>query len=257
MPVEVTVNDPFTYEDPPDGSHLTIVDPYDGCTIGCPYCFQREDPAWSNPLIVKTNLPELLLSTLAEHPCSDPVYVGSRCDPYMPIEAYYSLTRRCLAVLSECQVPSYLCTKAGPDLVYRDLDILRGFKAELTVVLGLTNLSQIVQAGGSGSTKNMELVRRLHCEGVTVWAFVMPVLTGITDVHAIMDALPPAVPLWLYDLKMTDKSPNAPGFMTFVAKHYPHLVEEYRQMLSGRVDLYYNALQDEFCANERVKFPYG
>jgi DNA repair photolyase len=141
--------------------------------------------------------------------------------------------------------------------VYRDLDILRSFQAELTVVLGLPNLAQIVQAGGSSNTPNIELATKLHSEGVTVWAFVMPVLPGITDVHAIMGALPPTVPLWLYDLQMNDKSQTAPPFRTFLAQHFPHLTQLYRQMLGGSDHTYYGALREEFAGNDRVKFPYG
>ena len=53
---EITISQAFTYEDPPDGGHLNIVDPYDGCTLGCPYCFQRDDLSWSRPIKVKMNI---------------------------------------------------------------------------------------------------------------------------------------------------------------------------------------------------------
>jgi DNA repair photolyase len=257
MIVEKAVAEPFTTEDPPDGSHLTIVDPYDGCTIGCPYCFQREDEGWSDPIVVKTNLPDLLRVAIERRPVDGDVYVGSRCDPYMPMEARYGLTRRCLEVLSDHRVRTFVCTKAGPETICRDLDVLRSFHGALTVVLGLTNLDQIIRAGDSARTANVGLARRLHDEGITVWGFVMPVLPGITDVRAILDALPPAIPLWLFDLKMGREDRAASGFMGFLESRYPHLVETYRGILDGAPRAYYEELRRELGGDERVRFPYG
>jgi DNA repair photolyase len=256
MHVEKTVTETITCEDPPDGSHLTV-DPYDGCTIGCPYCFQREDPAWSAPIVVKTNLPELLRDELTKHPVTGDVYIGSRCDPYMPMEAHYKLTRSCLSILSDFHVPTFICTKADPDLIYRDWQILKTFQAGLTVVLGLTNLAQILRAGNSSTIENIELAGKLNSEGITVLCFVTPVLPGITDVHAILDALPVTVPLWLDGLQMSGKNRAAPQFLSFVAEHYPKLAESYRQMIYGAPNNYYNGLLDEFKGNERIKFPFG
>lgn len=254
---EIVAVEALTYEDPPDGGHLSIVDPYDGCTIGCPYCFQREDPSWSKPIVIKMNMPELLRVELADRPMPEAVYVGSRCDPYMPIEARYLLTRRCLGVLNEFRVPTYLCTKADPELVARDMDILRSFQAEATVALGLSNLSQIFESGSSDRTKNIEFAKRLHSMGVTVWAFIMPVLPGITDVHAMMRALPAEIPLWLFDLQMNANSRATPGFLNYIQRFYPDLAETYHEMVNSSYHVYYDRLRDELANDRRIRFPYG
>ena len=51
---EVFVEELITFEYPPYGGTIPIIDPYDGCTIGCPYCFQRNDENWNKELIVIT-----------------------------------------------------------------------------------------------------------------------------------------------------------------------------------------------------------
>ena len=209
------------------------------------------------PVVAKTNLPGLLRAQLADRPPTGDVYVGSRCDPYIPMEADFVLTRRCLEILSEHRVPTYLVTKADPGLISRDLEILSSFQGDLTVVLGLTNLTQILESESSGRTRNVAFARRLHSIGIRVWAHVMPVLPGITDVHAFVDALPEQIPLWLFDLQMAPDHRAAAGFLTFVERSYPHLVGQYRQMLAGSRNVYYEELWDEFRDSRRIVFPYG
>ena len=254
---EVTAVAALTSEDPPDGSHLNIVDPYDGCTIGCPYCFQRGDPSWSHPVLVKFNMPELLRRELSSWSPTEPVYVGSRCDPYMPIEKHYQLTRRCLATLSDLHIPTYLCSKANPALISRDLDIMASFQADFTVVLGLSNLSQIAKAGSADKTQNVKFATQLHNRGIKVWAFVMPVLPGITDVHSIIEALPTDVPIWLFGLKRPVQSVAGKVLLKYISRHYPHLMQTYQQLYDGAPDAYYERLFAEFSPSPRIRFPYG
>lgn len=63
---EILSKELITFKYLPDGGSILIIDPYDGCTIGCPYCFQRNDPNWSKDLIVKLNMPQLIKKQLKE-----------------------------------------------------------------------------------------------------------------------------------------------------------------------------------------------
>ena len=251
---ETTIAKAITYEDSPDGGHLNIVDPYDGCTIGCPYCFQRSDATWSNPIFVKINVPELLKAEIPS--LHDPVYLGSRCDPYMPIEKRYQLTRQCLLILSEMHVPTFLCTKAGPGVIERDYALMESFQADFTVVLGMANLSQIERAGDSSRTENITLAKELYRRRIKVWAFISPVLPGITDVHAIMRELPEEMPIWLFDLQQPIHSNVGRNVLGYMARKYPKLRNDYQKIIGGNPDPYYESLRTEFARDPRVKFPY-
>jgi DNA repair photolyase len=255
MFAETTVAKAITYEDSPDGGHLNIVDPYDGCTIACPYCFQRSDPSWSHPVIVKTNLPALLKQEIPS--LHDPVYLGSRCDPYMPIERRFKLTRQCLELLSEMHVSTYLCTKAGPAVLARDYSLMESFHGDFTVVLGLANLSQIERAGDSSKTENISLANELHRRHIKVWAFISPVLPGITDVHAIMRELPKEMPVWLFDLQQPIHKAVGRSVLAYVARRHPELINDYQMIIRGYPDPYYQSLRAEYSHDQRVKFPYN
>jgi len=66
MIMELSINEVITFENTPDGGHLPIIDPYEGCTIGCPYCFQMNDENWNKEILVKTNMPLLIKKQLKD-----------------------------------------------------------------------------------------------------------------------------------------------------------------------------------------------
>jgi len=74
---------------------------------------------------------------------TETVYLGSRCDPYMPLEEEYGLTRKCLLVLDQLRINTMLTTKADCDLIFRDLELLKNFKAEMTILMGMSNINQV------------------------------------------------------------------------------------------------------------------
>ena len=46
------IKNAFTKEIQPDGSSINIIDPYTGCQIQCPYCFQMGDRNWSKDIFI-------------------------------------------------------------------------------------------------------------------------------------------------------------------------------------------------------------
>jgi len=175
----------------------------------------------------------------------------------MEIEKQYDLTRSCLIVLSELHIPCYVCTKADPDIISRDLDIMKFYQAPFIVVLGLSNLKQLEKAESCDKTENMEFARCLHALGIEVWAFIMPVLPGITDVGLMMDSLPDEIPVWLHRLQARAEQKNGKRLLAFIKRKYPHLTSQYEDILQGEEDVYYQELKKDLGDNTRVKFPYG
>ena len=122
---ETEVVDPITYERQPDGGKTPIIDPYDGCQLCCPYCWQLSDENWNRNIYVNINIADLLKDRLASWDKKETVYLGSRCDPYMQIEKKYSLTRKCLSVLNELRINTMITTKSDNVLIFRDIDSVR------------------------------------------------------------------------------------------------------------------------------------
>ncbi len=115
-----------------EGGWRYTVNCYRGCVHGCTYCFARQyheylgygaGTDFETKIVVKPNAPELLRQELRK--CRDKMPhldFSFATDPYLPLEASYELTRKCLQVCVDFRVPVAVITKAP--LVTRDIDLL-------------------------------------------------------------------------------------------------------------------------------------
>ncbi len=251
---ETTVDTLITYEYPPDGSKLSIIDPYDGCSIGCPYCFQQDDKDWNNTLQIKTNIVELIERDMPDWDRSEEIFLGSRGDPYMPIEGTYQLTRKCLEALRKLDITVFCVTKADSDLVFRDVDVMKEFGNSFTLVYGLSNVDQLMKSATSDTIRNIEIVNTVHGMGVKVLAFITPILPDITDVDAMIEAIDPEVPIYLDRLTLKKDSVPAMTMKSFIRDHYPELTGMYTEIIDHGIESYLEPLQEKYKGSDRVSF---
>lgn len=251
---EILVEKPITFEYPPDGGVIPIIDPYDGCTMGCPYCFQMNDKEWNKELIVKLNMPQLIKEQLKDWDKEKTIYIGSKCDPYMEIEKKYELTRECLKELSELHIPTMITTKAHHDLIFRDIDILKKYSSDLTILLGLSNLNQLSNVEKSHTIKNIEVANILHEQGIKVWAFITPILPGITDVNKMIESLNKDIPVFLDKLRIEKDSIPMGKMMKYINSKHPELKTVYEDIIFNERDKYIDELKNKWENNSRVKF---
>ncbi|MFM9904589.1 MAG: radical SAM protein [Pyrinomonadaceae bacterium] len=122
-----------------EGGWRYTVNCYRGCVHGCTYCFARQyheylgygaGTDFETKIVVKPNAPQLLRQELKKTRDKMPhLDFSFATDPYLPLEASYELTRKCLEVCAEFRVPVGVITKAP--LVTRDIDILRKLKCSV------------------------------------------------------------------------------------------------------------------------------
>ncbi|WP_019914639.1 SPL family radical SAM protein [Paenibacillus sp. HW567] len=251
---EILVNNAMTYEYPPDGEILPIIDPYDGCTIGCPYCFQLGDETWNTNLNIKINISDILHKELMNWNKEDTIYLGSKCDPYMEIERKYQLTRKCLIELNKLNIKCMVTTKAGSKLVFRDIDILKLMGDTFTLLLGLSNLQQLSKVEDYTLLSNIQTANQLHRMGINVWVFITPILPGITNVDAMIDALDQDIPVFLDKVRLSRNTRPALMLERFIEKNHPHLASTYKDIIYNQSDVYYEDVKEKWSNNERVKF---
>lgn len=251
---EIIVKEAITYEYPPDGGQIPIIDPYDGCTIGCPYCFQLGDDEWNKNLLIKTNIPEVIRKKLIDWPKDQTIYIGSKCDPYMKAEEKYELTRQCIIELSKLKIPIMITTKSNLDIIFRDIDILKGYNADLTVLLGLSNLNDLSSVKNSYDIKNIKMANKLQSLGVNVWAFITPILPGITDVDSMIDSLQKDIPVFLDKLRINTRSKQGERMVSYIIEKYPHLRETYEEIVYNDRNNYIEELRGRWENHNRVKF---
>lgn len=131
-----------------EGGWRFTVNCYRGCIHGCTYCFARRyheflgygaGTDFETKIVVKPNAPQILREELKK--CRDKMPhldFSFATDPYLPLEASYELTRKCLQVCAEFRVPVGVITKSP--LVTRDIDVLK--KLDIVVFFSLPFLTK-------------------------------------------------------------------------------------------------------------------
>jgi DNA repair photolyase len=223
------------------------INPYRGCEFACKYCYarythefmeMREGVDFERKIYVKQHAAELLRQELRQVKPGEEIAIGTATDPYQPAERKFQVTR---AILEELARHSGLelgiVTKSN--LVLRDVDLLRqiGRSNRLSISMTITTLdvelARILEPRAPRPDLRMEAVRRLNLEGVRAGVSCAPVLPGITDTVANLEALVLATSeaggQYIFSNALFLKPCAAAVFLPFLEQKFPRLVESYRQ----------------------------
>ena len=229
------------------------INPYRGCEFACRYCYARythqffgpkDSATYNDPnlferlIFLKENAAWLLEQELRTHNPSDEIAIGTATDPYQPIERTARITRSLFEVFAKKEgLRIGIVTKSK--LIERDIDLLIAIARRNTLVLHLTittpdaALARLLEPRAPRPDLRFAAVRRLREAGLTAGILCSPLLPGITDTTAALDAMAAraaqarasffaAQPLFL-------KSCSRPTYLSFVREHFPHLVTDYEQ----------------------------
>lgn len=176
------------------------LNPYFGCAHGCLYCyadtvlrFQSRAEKWGGYIAPKVNFPEVLRRELRrKRALSGRIIVGTVTDAYQPAEAEFGLTRNSLEILTEehPEVEVEFLTKS--DLVVRDEDLLRKLRncsVGFTVTVPGDGAASVLEPEAAPPSARLHAAGKLAAAGIDVWAFVAPVLPGITDAPGVLERL--------------------------------------------------------------------
>jgi len=174
------------------------INPYIGCVHGCVYCYARfmkrftdHKEEWGEVLDVKINAPLVLKRQLSSKKVKKgTVLLGSVTDAYQLAEDRYRITRSLLEILLEYNFPVSVLTKSN--LVVRDIDLLRQFK-DCEVGLTITSLDKKVardfEPNSSSPQARLVALEMLKKAGIRTYAFIGPILPGITNLPLIFSEL--------------------------------------------------------------------
>jgi DNA repair photolyase len=230
------------------------INPYRGCEFACKYCYARythefmemTDLDFERKIFVKQHAADLLRQELKKVKKGEEIAIGTATDPYQPAERRYEITR---AILEEFAQHGGLAlgivTKSN--LVVRDAALLREIGlhnrlfVNVTITTVNTELARILEPRAPRPDLRLEAVRQLNLAGVDAGVICAPVLPGITDAPADLEALVQAAanagakaifgnPLFL-------KPCSASVFLPFLEKEFPQLVASYRERYEQRAFL--------------------
>lgn len=179
----------------PDIPFNYSVNPYRGCSHGCPYCYARPTHEYlgmsagldfESRVLVKLNAAELLREELSRPKWTgEVVALSGVTDPYQPIERQLEITRACLEVLVERQNPVSIITKNR--LVTRDKTLLSRLAdlGKCVVCITLTSLdnhlSAMLEPRASAPAQRLSAIQELAAAGVHVSVSLSPLIPAIND----------------------------------------------------------------------------
>ncbi len=230
------------------------INPYRGCEFACKYCYARythefmemSDLDFERKIFVKQHAADLLRQELRKVKPGEEIAIGTATDPYQPAERRYEITRAILEEFARHRgFEIGVVTKSN--LVVRDAELLREIGrhnqvfVNLTITTVNTEVARILEPRAPRPDLRLDAVRQLNLAGVAAGVICAPVLPGITDAPADLEALVAAAaqagaksifanPLFL-------KPCSASIFLPFLEKEFPHLVQSYRERYEQRAFL--------------------
>ena len=187
----------ITHNKSPDVGFEYSVNCYRGCTHACSYCFSRPTHEYlgfgagtdfERKIVAKVCAPELLRKELMKPAWKgDDLAFSFTSDPYLPLEAHYQLTRRCLEICAEFRQPVSIVTKAA--LVRRDKGLLRelaeraGCSVNLTIPFRDYETARALEPLAPSPDARFRAMEELTQAGIPVGIGISPMIPGLNDSH--------------------------------------------------------------------------
>jgi DNA repair photolyase len=150
---------------------------------------RRED--WGEFVDVKTNAPQILVKQIKRIKLPKEVFMSSVCDGWQPLEEKYKLSRTCLRILLEGGFNVSILTKNS--LILRDFDLLTGYKTSsdlgMTITTLDTQIKKVLEPYASEPKERISILSKAHSRGIKTWAFLGPLIPGLTDTETNLEVL--------------------------------------------------------------------
>ncbi|RLB59604.1 MAG: hypothetical protein DRI34_01380 [Deltaproteobacteria bacterium] len=187
-----------------EGRGHYYINPYVGCTIGCPFCYVagRADLSrrleglprlpWGHFVDVKVNAAEVLREEVQRVPAGIVRLSPILTDPYQPVERKFRITRQCLQVLQEAGFTAAVLTRAA--LVTEDLELLKRFP---TALVGFSipsdddRMRQLFEPGADPLPERLRALAACRRAGLVTLAFIQPMLP--MNVERLVEMVAPLV----------------------------------------------------------------
>lgn len=260
----------ITRNNSPDVGFDYSVNCYRGCPHACTYCFSRPTHEYlgfgagtdfETKIVVKVRAAELLEAELMRPGWRGEMLVFSfTSDPYVPLEANYRLTRRCLEVCLEFRNPVSVITKSA--LVRRDIDLLSALarKAEASVFFTIPfadhESARALEPRAPFPEARFAAMKALAEAGIPVGIGIAPIVPGLNDAH---------IPELLARAKEAGAGSAFMGLLRLPGNVAPYFEQSLRASLPLRADRILNRLREmrggklnlsEFGARMRGTGPY-
>jgi DNA repair photolyase len=253
------------------------VNPYRGCEFGCHYCYARytheymelDGGEFERKIFVKQDTGPLASRDLSKaYVWGEHIAIGTATDPYQPAEREFGATRAVLEEIAKRDGLSVSITTKS-NQVTSDLDVLRKIaeRSSLFINLSVTTprarLARLLEPRAPRPDLRIAAIKSLRQAGIAAGMLTVPIIPGITDSQADLDALARAArdagALWFSGAVLFLMPSSQKQFFPFLNRKFPKLVKQYRQwfLRSGYAPGTYTKEIAERVAELRKKYDLG
>lgn len=232
------------------------VNPYFGCSEGCPYCYWTVVPGWEGQISARLNVVEVFEKEMQTWDRGKRLCFGSYCNPYESIESKYRLMRGLLNVVKKYHIPFVLTTSSS--LILDDTELIASMKDQAIIVFEFSRVERLVSFNKTGLHEVMDAANKFAQMGVTVLATVAPYLAEISDLDAILERLDDSIPIYIDSLDFNTNPTTAERLLPVIKMHKPECLAHYRWLTEGDNAMReFQEIAEKYKDNPRVKsFPF-
>jgi DNA repair photolyase len=223
------------------------INPYRGCEFGCQYCYARytheymdlDGGEFESKIFVKDNAGGLAARELASKAVrGEHIAIGTATDPYQPAEREFGATRAILEQMALQEGLSVSITTKSNQVV-RDIDVLQRIakRSSIGVNISVTTprprLARLLEPRAPRPDLRIAAVRALVDAGLPAGIFVIPVLPGLTDGEADLEALARAArdagARWFAGSVLFLMPSSRKQFFPFLETKFPRFARRYHE----------------------------
>jgi len=158
------------------------VNPYQGCSHGCIYCYVPRMPGRNRENFHKKDIPKKYILQAIETDLERGNYEGKHillcftCDPYQKSELGFQVTRETLKLFKRFGVIPVILTKGG--IALRDIDLLKRAKAWYGATLTIDNEADSLRWEPRAALPEIRInnLIAMHEYGIKTWVSLEPVI---------------------------------------------------------------------------------
>ncbi len=163
--------------------------------------------------------------------------MGAMSDPYIPLETKIRNVRKALSLANQYGYGMSLLTKSNR--ILQDLDLLKAINEQTKCVVQMTlttydeDLCKKIEPNVSTTKERVEVLKRLHEEGIPTVVWLCPILPFINDTEEnIKGILQYCIEAKVYGIVcfgmgLTLREGNREYFYEQLDKLFPHMKEKY------------------------------
>lgn len=212
---------------------------------------------WGKFVKAKQNIVEILEREMKGKP-RGVVGISTVTDPYQPIESKTQLTRKCLEILANNNVPISIQTKSM--LVLRDIDIMKPKKFDVGVTITTMDrdLAGKLEPRTSPPDARARVLEELAPRGFETWIFLGPIIPEVNDskenIAKIIEVARKTKSKLMYD-KLNLKQWVLESMTPFLEQEKPGLAQRLPAILSAKSDYWYkiSSMVESICKERSVR----